>query len=273
MLGSLIAVVAWLVPIVVMALYLRSRWRRIGDRSANLVVTDIVVFPFVYMLAGMVSMLGAYALSPALRTPTIAAWLLLVIVWSALHSYRWRPKLGLASASLFLMLSVLLSYVAYQHFLRTADKPYWAAEEVQKWGKCTDNLEALGKSMAMYVGDNDGRLPVARWTDSLARYADTKDFECPELPGQIGYTMNSEALGITSDWVDARFVIAYDGEAGENRVAPGPAGVRWAHSRETMAMVLLAMGNVERMNKYRLFRYIWDRETALNPPESSPFDR
>jgi hypothetical protein len=218
----------------------------------------------------MISMVGAYAIGPVVRTPTIIIWLAVVVAWCGIIFYRWREKLGLVSGALFLLTSGLLGYGAFQH-LRIADKPFWSAETAGQRSKCFENMSQVRKALAIYCEANDGALPIESWTDSISEYCDASDFTCPTLAAPFAYTMNSESLGVSIYESNPTFVVAYDGFGGANRTAPGTTGLRWAHGES--ATVLTMNGGAKLLAKYRLFNFVWDRKTALDPDYVSPFDR
>jgi hypothetical protein len=260
---KMVGAFAWVAPIVAMVRYLLARYRRIDDRSEHVIATDLAVFPLSFVFLAMISMGGAFAIGSAVRTATIGIWLALVIGWVGLHALRWKPKLRLASLSLFIGLSAILVFVAYQYFLRTADKVFRSAVVAGDRGDCRANLTDLGKAMLLYAEDNDHRLPVTNWTDAIDQYTKPEVLHCPTSNAAVSYTMNSEAHGISSYESAPDFVIAFDGFGGENQTSAGPRNMRWAHLES--ASVLMITGKVELLPPYRMYDYIWDRETALSP--------
>src|SRR5436190_4698355 len=57
---------------------------------------------------------------------------------------------------------------------------------------CLSNVNQISKGLAMYVGDNDERLPREKWCDSILEYvANKRVFVCPNLEGSpCGYSLN-----------------------------------------------------------------------------------
>ena len=262
---KLIGSVALLAPAGAMALYLVSLYRRIEDRSASLVVTDLFVFPFCFMLSTLVSMGGAFAIGPSVRTPTIVFWMALLVGWVGLHALRWKPFLRLASVSGFIGMSSILGFLAYVHVVRDADKVFRSSVEAARRSACRSNLGEVGKAMSVYATDNDDRLPSANWTDAIAKYAEASHFRCPTNEAAVAYTMNAEAMGVSTFEAAPLLVVAFDGNGGENQTSAGPAKLRWAHGQGTLALVLTINGNAQIVMPYTFYNYVWDRKTALSP--------
>jgi hypothetical protein len=269
---SLIYFALWVVPAVVAVLYLVSRYRKIEDRSESLIAKDLALFPLGYFFFSFFSMGGAYGVGPAVRTPTIVFWLLVLVAWVGLHALRWKHVLRLASVSVFIGISAILVVVTHKHYLQTSDKVFWAADAVSMRGDCHSNLIEIGKAMMIYAEENDNRLPISNWTDSISKFTKRESFHCPTSAYEFSYSMNSEALGISTYEAASMLAIVFDGYGGENATSLGPAGLRWAHLRKSSANVLWLAGGVQSLPSYKLYDYIWDRETAMSPDWESWLD-
>ncbi len=68
----------------------------------------------------------------------------------------------------------------------------------QKQTACISNLKQLGTALAMYVSDNDDRLPLdATWQVGLSGYlGGTASFDCPAAGSQPSYTYNNRLDGL-----------------------------------------------------------------------------
>lgn len=261
---ALIEIAAWVVPALVVVLYFVYLNRRIEDRSARLIATDLLVFPFCYGFLTMISMGGAFAVGPSVRTSTMVFWLIIVIAWVGLHALRWKRVLRLAAVPVFVGMSVILGFLSYSYFVRDADKVFRSAVEASMRSACRSNLSEVGNAMMIYAAENDDRLPATNWTDALAKYAKPEHFHCPSSGASISYSMNSEALGVSRFEAAPLFAVAFDGFGGENITSAGPVNLRWAHMG-SVAMVLTIDGTVKHVMPYTLYNFIWDRETALSP--------
>ena len=70
------------------------------------------------------------------------------------------------------------------------------AREAAKRTECRNNVDFLAYAMLMYANDNNDRLPLSNWTDSLFEYTgDHEVFKCPVLKQPFGYTFNAALVG------------------------------------------------------------------------------
>ncbi|MEQ1822246.1 MAG: hypothetical protein ABL949_07040 [Fimbriimonadaceae bacterium] len=73
--------------------------------------------------------------------------------------------------------------------------------------RCVSNVRLMGTAMLVYLSDNNDRMMLGDWCDSLQPYAKRyKDplTSCPvvvERGGQFGYAMNREVIGVQSSSV------------------------------------------------------------------------
>jgi hypothetical protein len=117
----------------------------------------------------------------------------------------------------------------------------------------------------MYADENDHRLPISNWTDSISKFTKREYFHCPNSGHAFSYSLNSEALGVSTFEPSPWFAIVFDGYGGENETSLGPARLRWAHRKATLANLLTIDGATRRLSSHRLYDFIWDRETAMSP--------
>lgn len=76
------------------------------------------------------------------------------------------------------------------------------ARELSVMSACQENLSAIGRAMAAYTQDWDGRLPPAdRWSDAIyPKYLKWEgNFACKAARGRYGYSMNSKLSGARLD--------------------------------------------------------------------------
>lgn len=95
------------------------------------------------------------------------------------------------------------------------------AREAAKRTECRNNVDFLAYALLMYANDNNDRLPLSNWTDSLFEYTgDHEVFKCPVLKQPFGYTFNAALVGkkVSDIQQPALVPLVFDGPGVQNSV-------------------------------------------------------
>ena len=132
---------------------------------------------------------------------------------------------------------------------------------------CPANLSMLGKAMAVYADNNEGKYPTAnKWCDLLIQgdYMTARAFICPASRTKIGqssYALNKNIVGMKRSDIPADTVLLFESNEGWNQVG-GPEILTTKNHKGNRCYICFNDGSVWLWKKGELGDLKWKVEES-----------